>query len=241
MIVISPLHRRSLKKQIAEMESTLVQPRSWELQGETTASSRKENELLEIDLDVDRVGVSAPVSTVESTLSLEELIKVLVRISSHVETNPRPGLRRSRSQSRASRNRREAACRSVDGEERERPGGDLRGRVHEADAQRGQEERRAGRQETRAGRAVPPHLRGAGSSLQRRLHARSGGEIAERYELGSGIGDGGGLADEREQRVAESARGDLQQRCARAEGKQREGEGGERARATRRRGEKSAW
>ena len=167
MIVFSPLYRRSLKKQIAEMESTLVQPRSWELQGETTASSRKENELLEVDLDVDRVGVSAPVSTVESTLSLEELIKVLVRFSSQVETNPRPGLRRSRSQSRASRNRREAACGSVDGEERERPGGDLRGRVHEADAQRGQEERRAGRQETRAGRAVPSHLRGAGSSLQR--------------------------------------------------------------------------
>ena len=223
------------------MESTLVQPRSWELQGETTASSRKENELLEIDLDVDRVGVSAPVSTVESTLSLEELIKVLARLASHVETNPRPGFRRSRSQSRASRNRREAPCGSFDGKERERPRGDLRGRVHEADAQRGQEERRAGRQETRAGRAVPPHLRGAGSSLQRWFHARSGGEIAERYELGPGLGDGGGLADEREQRVAESARGDLQQRCARAEGKQREGEGGERARATRRRGEKSAW
>ena len=78
MFFLSHIHRRALKKQIAEMESTLIQPRSWELQGETTASSRKENELLEVDLDVDRVGVSAPVSTVESTLSLEELIKVLL-------------------------------------------------------------------------------------------------------------------------------------------------------------------
>lgn len=65
-----------MKRQIAELEQTLIQPRSWELQGETTASTRDENGLLEVDLDVDRIGVSAPVSTVESTLSLEELIKV---------------------------------------------------------------------------------------------------------------------------------------------------------------------
>lgn len=65
-----------MKRQIAELEQTLVQPRSWELQGETTASTREENGLLEVDLDVDRIGVSAPVSTVESTLSLEEMIKV---------------------------------------------------------------------------------------------------------------------------------------------------------------------
>lgn len=75
-----------MKRQIAEMESTLIQPRSWELQGETTASSRKENELLEVDLDVDRVGVSAPISTVESTLSLEELIKVFLCVFYQTET-----------------------------------------------------------------------------------------------------------------------------------------------------------
>ena len=46
------------------------------MQGETTAASRGENELLGVDLDVDRVGVTAPVSTVESTLSLEDMIKV---------------------------------------------------------------------------------------------------------------------------------------------------------------------
>ena len=67
---------RSMKRQIAELEQTLIQPRSWELQGETTASTRDENGLLEVDLDVDRIGVSAPVSTVESTLSLEDMIKV---------------------------------------------------------------------------------------------------------------------------------------------------------------------
>lgn len=72
------LTRRSLKRQIADLEQTLVQPRSWELQGETTAASRGENELLGVDLDVDRVGVTAPVSTVESTLSLEDMIKVAV-------------------------------------------------------------------------------------------------------------------------------------------------------------------
>lgn len=44
--------------------------------GEATASKRGENEILEVDLDVDRIGATAPVSTVESTLSLEELIKV---------------------------------------------------------------------------------------------------------------------------------------------------------------------
>lgn len=65
-----------MKRQIAELEQTLVQPRSWELQGETTASTREENGLLEVDLDVDRIGVSVPVSTVESTLSLEDMIKV---------------------------------------------------------------------------------------------------------------------------------------------------------------------
>lgn len=68
---------RSMKRQIAELEQTLVQPRSWELQGETTGASREENGLLEVDLDVDRIGVSAPVSTVESTLSLEDMIKVI--------------------------------------------------------------------------------------------------------------------------------------------------------------------
>lgn len=67
---------RSMKRQIAELEQTLIQPRSWELQGETTATTREENGLLEVDLDVDRIGVSAPVSTVESTLSLEDMIKV---------------------------------------------------------------------------------------------------------------------------------------------------------------------
>ena len=222
------------------MESTLIQPRSWELQGETTASSRKENELLEVDLDVDRVGVSAPVSTVESTLSLEELIKVPIGSVSQLETNPRPGLRRSRSQSRASRSRREAPGRSVHGEEREGPGRDLRGRVHEADAQRGQEEGRAGRQEARARRAVPPHLRGSRPSLQRGLHARRGGQVAERHELRARAGDGGSAAHKREHGVAEGARGDLQQRRARAEGQQREGQGGEGARATRRRDERAA-
>ena len=69
---------RSMKRQIAELEQTLVQPRSWELQGETTGASREENGLLEVDLDVDRIGVSAPVSTVESTLSLEDMIKVIL-------------------------------------------------------------------------------------------------------------------------------------------------------------------
>ena len=67
---------RNMKRQIAELEQSLIQPRSWELQGESTAAARAENGLLEVDLDVDRIGVSAPVSTVESTLSLEDMIKV---------------------------------------------------------------------------------------------------------------------------------------------------------------------
>ena len=68
--------RRKLKRQISELEDSLLKPRSWELMGEATADRRGENELLEVDLDVDRVGASAPVSTVESTLSLEDMIKV---------------------------------------------------------------------------------------------------------------------------------------------------------------------
>ncbi|KAK8819940.1 hypothetical protein WA538_002041 [Blastocystis sp. DL] len=67
--------RRKLKRQISELEDSLLQPRSWELMGEATADRRGENELLEVDLDVDRVGATAPVSTVESTLSLEDMIK----------------------------------------------------------------------------------------------------------------------------------------------------------------------
>ena len=67
---------RNMKRQIAELEQSLIQPRSWDLQGESTAAARAENGLLEVDLDVDRIGVSAPVSTVESTLSLEDMIKV---------------------------------------------------------------------------------------------------------------------------------------------------------------------
>ena len=76
-----------MKRQIAELEQTLVQPRSWELQGETTGASREENGLLEVDLDVDRIGVSAPVSTVESTLSLEDMIKVGVTHSLVIHRN----------------------------------------------------------------------------------------------------------------------------------------------------------
>ena len=75
--------RRKLKRQISELEDSLLQPRSWELMGEATADRRGENELLEVDLDVDRVGATAPVSTVESTLSLEDMIKV--RLLSHSE------------------------------------------------------------------------------------------------------------------------------------------------------------
>ena len=75
--------RRKLKRQISELEDSLLQPRSWELMGEATADRRGENELLEVDLDVDRVGATAPVSTVESTLSLEDMIKV--RLQSHSE------------------------------------------------------------------------------------------------------------------------------------------------------------
>lgn len=75
--------RRKLKRQISELEDSLLQPRSWELMGEATADRRGENELLEVDLDVDRVGATAPVSTVESTLSLEDMIKV--RLRSHSE------------------------------------------------------------------------------------------------------------------------------------------------------------
>lgn len=53
--------------------------------GEATASKRGENELLEVDLDVDRIGATAPVSTVESTLSLEDLIKVFLLPFYHVQ------------------------------------------------------------------------------------------------------------------------------------------------------------
>ena len=85
---------RSMKRQIAELEQTLIQPRSWELQGETTATTREENGLLEVDLDVDRIGISVPVSTVESTLSLEDMIKVsIVKEEYPLETHSRSSIR----------------------------------------------------------------------------------------------------------------------------------------------------
>jgi U3 small nucleolar RNA-associated protein MPP10 len=46
--------RKKLKSQLAELEASLIGPKSWELKGEVKGGERPENSLLEISVDVDR-------------------------------------------------------------------------------------------------------------------------------------------------------------------------------------------
>ncbi|KAL1564009.1 U3 small nucleolar ribonucleoprotein MPP10-like isoform X1 [Salvia divinorum] len=70
-------HEKELQKlraEIEEMERANLEPKTWTMQGEVTAAKRPKNSALEIDMDFDQNVRPPPVTTVEDTASLEELI-----------------------------------------------------------------------------------------------------------------------------------------------------------------------
>lgn len=64
-----------LLNKIIELEAEAIDDKPWMLKGEITAKSRPENSTLEADIDYDRQVPAAPLLTVESNQSLEEIIK----------------------------------------------------------------------------------------------------------------------------------------------------------------------
>jgi len=71
-------HEKELLKmraKIEQMEQANLEPGTWTMQGEVTASSRPKNSALEVDLDFEHNVRPAPVITEEITVSLEEMIK----------------------------------------------------------------------------------------------------------------------------------------------------------------------
>ncbi|XP_073143341.1 M phase phosphoprotein 10 [Henckelia pumila] len=65
----------NLRSQIEKMEKSNLEPRTWTMQGEITASKRPKNSALEVDLDFEHNVRPAPVITEEFTASLEEMIQ----------------------------------------------------------------------------------------------------------------------------------------------------------------------
>ena len=172
--------RRKLKRQISELEDSLLQPRSWELMGEATADRRGENELLEVDLDVDRVGATAPVSG--AAREGEEAS------GGGIDGEECEGSRRDL------RGRVHAA------------GAQLRQEEGGAGRQEGVPSLSPSVVEGAAA-ALHQAVRGARPTLQRPLHARGGGEDAGGGLDGAGSGDGGGAADQRVEGDAADAGG----------------------------------
>ncbi|XP_047950304.1 U3 small nucleolar ribonucleoprotein protein MPP10-like isoform X2 [Salvia hispanica] len=70
-------HEKELEKlraEIEEMERANLEPKTWTMQGEVNAAKRPKNSALEVDMDFDQNVRPPPVTTVENTASLEELI-----------------------------------------------------------------------------------------------------------------------------------------------------------------------
>ncbi|XP_041998757.1 U3 small nucleolar ribonucleoprotein protein MPP10-like isoform X1 [Salvia splendens] len=70
-------HEKELEKlraEIEEMERANMEPKTWTMQGEVSAAKRPKNSALEVDMDFDQNVRPPPVTTVEDTASLEELI-----------------------------------------------------------------------------------------------------------------------------------------------------------------------
>lgn len=65
----------AIQAQIKKLEAENVAPKPFTLTGETVASGRPENALLEEDLDFERAGKPVPIITAELNESIEELIK----------------------------------------------------------------------------------------------------------------------------------------------------------------------
>ncbi|XP_073039813.1 M phase phosphoprotein 10-like [Primulina eburnea] len=57
------------------MEKANLEPKTWTMQGEITASKRPKNSALEVDLDFEHNVRPAPVITEEFTASIEEMIQ----------------------------------------------------------------------------------------------------------------------------------------------------------------------
>ncbi|KAL5544183.1 hypothetical protein UlMin_007967 [Ulmus minor] len=64
-----------LKSKIEQMEKANLEPKTWTMQGEVTATKRPKNSALEVDLDFEHNVRPPPVITEEVTASLEDLIK----------------------------------------------------------------------------------------------------------------------------------------------------------------------
>ena len=64
-----------LQKRIKELEGEAVAEKPWQMKGETSASSRPPNSLLEEYVEFDSVSRPAPVMTKETTMKLEDIIR----------------------------------------------------------------------------------------------------------------------------------------------------------------------
>ena len=73
------LRQERLKSKIAELEEEAIQPKDWQMLGETKASLRPENALLEEDLVFDQQTRQAPVITEETTRTLEDIIRQRIK------------------------------------------------------------------------------------------------------------------------------------------------------------------
>ncbi|XP_013385901.1 U3 small nucleolar ribonucleoprotein protein MPP10 [Lingula anatina] len=71
--------QEKLKERISELEETALAQKPWQLTGETTATARPENSLLQEDLEFEHTTRLAPVITEETTASLESVIKQRIK------------------------------------------------------------------------------------------------------------------------------------------------------------------
>lgn len=83
--------RLKMRTKIEQMEKANLEPSTWTMQGEVTASRRPKNSALEVDLDFEHNVRPAPVITEEVTASLEEMIKKRIA-ESHFDDVEKPSL-----------------------------------------------------------------------------------------------------------------------------------------------------
>ncbi|TVT99497.1 hypothetical protein EJB05_55166 [Eragrostis curvula] len=91
--VLSTHEKERLKKhaEIEQMEKAILEPNTWTMQGEVTASKRPKNSALEVDLDFEHNVRPAPVITEEITASLEDMIKKRIA-EGHFDDVEKPSL-----------------------------------------------------------------------------------------------------------------------------------------------------
>nr|CAG4650308.1 EOG090X09DZ [Sida crystallina] len=68
-----------LRAKIADFEEEALQPKSWQMMGESKAATRPQNALLEEDLVVEHTTRQAPVITEETTRTLEDIIRQRIK------------------------------------------------------------------------------------------------------------------------------------------------------------------